>query len=395
MSILETKTNQNSQSNLNESSIKLAQNKQKFNLFNISLLAVILFFLWIFNKNYITSLLLGFIFATITYPFFLHIENLIKLFLLKENRSLAAILNICIFCFGIFFVLNIFWTQLKLESTGFVSGISDFIINLPKNQSFLKTFNLSQKEAQNLVYLLNEYLDNWQSQLNSRSDLLKQLFSAENISKTIQFGQTTMAGFFEFIVQFIIFCLAWFYGLTTGKNWEKSIFTLLPLDKKEKRLIEKNLVLGVRNVMYANLMAGLIHAFVCFLVMLVFGIPNKFIITIFAFLIGFLPLTPSEIAYAPVIFLTFRQNSFFGILLIPLAEMIILWVNFVLIPKTISKGEEGNSLLILTSILSGISIFGIMGFIIGPVIMIFVQTLYKILLKRLLETKAKDLDLIS
>jgi predicted PurR-regulated permease PerM len=42
--------------------------------------------------------------------------------------------------------------------------------------------------------------------------------------------------------------------------------------------------------------------------------------------------------------------------------------------------------LILLSIFSGISFFGIMGFLIGPVIMIFAISLYKILAKRLKES---------
>ena len=119
-----------------------------------------------------------------------------------------------------------------------------------------------------------------------------------------------------------------------------------------------------------------------FVVMLIFGVPNIFILSVIIFLIGVLPLSPSELAYALPFLIILPTNPAAAIAFGIFGELVILFVNYVLMPKIINSGQEGNPLLIITSIISGISIFGIMGFVIGPMIMIFVQTLFSILVQR-------------
>ena len=107
-------------------------------------------------------------------------------------------------------------------------------------------------------------------------------------------------------------------------------------------------------------------------------------------MIGVLPLSPSEFAYAIPILIIAQSNPLLALVLAILAELIVLFTNYVFLPRVIISGSEGNPLLILTSVMSGIAIFGVMGFIIGPVLMILVQTLYQILTKR--EAKISNLN---
>jgi predicted PurR-regulated permease PerM len=177
--------------------------------------------------------------------------------------------------------------------------------------------------------------------------------------------------------------LSWFNCLINGKKWLSNIFHLLPFNETEIEQIKTDFRDGVRNVIYANLLSGFIHATACFIFMWIFGVENMFILSIFIFLIGVLPLSPSELGYLIPIGFVFASNPLAALIFAIIGEGIILWTNYALIPKIIASGEEGNSLLILTSILTGISIFGIMGFIIGPLIIIFIQTLYRIVIRRI------------
>ena len=165
------------------------------------------------------------------------------------------------------------------------------------------------------------------------------------------------------------------------------MFEITPLVDSEIKEIKQDLTVGIRNVIYASLLSGAIHTVVVVLVMLFFGLPNVTIVAIAVFLIGLLPLSPSELGYAIPIILLFQVNPLAAIIFIPIAELIILYTNYVLLPRVIAGGESGNPLLILTSIFTGLVIFGIMGFIIAPVLMILIQTLYKILVSRIREEK--------
>ncbi|NJL97105.1 AI-2E family transporter [Candidatus Gracilibacteria bacterium] len=175
--------------------------------------------------------------------------------------------------------------------------------------------------------------------------------------------------------------LTWHSGNINGSKWLKEFFELTPLSTSEQTKIKNEVQNGVKNIIYANLMSGVIHALVVFLMMILFGVNNIFLLTILTLFIGILPISPSEFGYIIPLAIIFNSNPLIAVLLAIFAELVILFVNYVITPKIIASSQEINQTLILTSILSGIGIFGIMGFIIGPLIMLLIQTLFEILKK--------------
>lgn len=349
----------------------------------ISVLAFILFFLWLFNRDYITPIALGFIMATLTYPIYVMVHS--KAFGGgSKSRGISSLLTIFGLCIIIGFILNIITREIIKEIPKFADDVLTFARTLPENQSvtnLLANVGIGRETIQTIVSNFNEQVTS-----------IARLFGAERgnggvvneqeLNRVLSFSRQFFNIVFNQLVYLVIFILAWLNGLLFGRNWVHNLLSLIPLSNNEKKSIAINLKEGIRNVIYANLLSGLVHASFCFVLMFLFGIPNLFIITLIIFLIGILPLSPSELGYAIPFLLIFPINPPLILLLIPIAEIIILWVNNVLIPRIIASGQEGNPLLILTSILSGITLFGLMGFIIGPVIMIFIQTLYRIFVSR-------------
>ncbi|GAB4147978.1 MAG: hypothetical protein OHK0017_10290 [Patescibacteria group bacterium] len=357
----------------------------------VGLLGVIAYVLWLFNSFYLTPLIMGVISAVLSSPIHKFIKHRLSFKSFSMPGNIAAILTIILVSVVVFFTLNRFTAEILKEAPDFISDISEYATNLSTNQNVI--------ESVNKLGIDKAVLEDGSTALNKELKRLLQIFgkpvgasndrymiSKEDVQGAIRQGQQQFSRVFDYLVAIVIFILAWFYGLTEGKNWMKSIFALLPFTEKEEEAIKRDLKSGVQNVVYANLVSGVIHALLCFILMIIFGVPNAFILTVIIFLIGVLPLSPSEIAYAIPLSLMAIQgtNLFLVIVLAALAEIVILFVNYILIPKIISSGASGgNALLILTSILSGISIFGILGFIIGPIIMIFIQTLFMILVERL------------
>jgi predicted PurR-regulated permease PerM len=361
------------------------------------IILAILWIIWLFNSAYLTPLLLGLITTVLTYPIYKFFQNKLKYKQFKLPSPICAILTIVSVSFVIFFILNRFVVEIIREAPDFISKISLFLSNLVEDPSFLKFLNdnrIAPEAVKTLVQNVNTGLKGLLSVFGREVTTQDQLLTLnkENISAALSFGSQSAKNLAGYLISTVIFVLAWLNGLVQGHRWINGIFALLPFDDKEETQIRKDLTLGVQNVVYANLLSGFVHAMVCFTLMLWFGIPNIFILTVLIFFIGVLPLSPSEIGYAIPLSLIAAQtgNYILIVILALLSEIIILWVNYVLVPKMISSQQEGNDLLILTSILSSITIFGLMGFVIGPVIMILVQTLYRILIQRLeVEHQAK------
>ncbi len=377
----------------------LKNNAQPWPIYiKVAILAIVVGTLWIFNSAYVTPLLLGMIFAVLTAPIYRFIigdYGFKKLnFAVTVPKPLGAILTIVSICVVLGFILNRFVFEVVNEAPIFISQISGFFTSLTTDQQFLsllEQYRIDPEAVNAAVKTINSGLKSLLSILGRDVRTENQLMALdkESVDAALRFGGSSVKNLANYLIATVIFVLAWFNSLIHGKNWIAGIFALLPFDSSEETQIRQDIKDGVQNVIYANLLSGFVHAAVCFVLMLLFGIPNLFILTVIIFFIGVLPLSPSELSYAIALSLIAMKTGNLPLIVLfaIISELIVLWVNYVLVPKIISSKNEGNDLLILTSILSGITIFGLMGFIIGPIIMIVVQTLYSILNKRLAAEK--------
>ncbi len=364
-----------------------------YNLTSLVLGGVILYFLWLFNKDYLTSLSLGLIVAVLTYPIYNNFRILSKPYLNKSSAGAAGIITMILLSTVFILSLNLFWSGFRKELPKFQQGIESFVTDIPNNEQFKNFLGLDDRAAIDLSIDLNQEISNAQSTFNDRAGIFRSVFDSNNLGRTIQIGQQTATQVGSLLIATILFYLSWFFFMVHGKKWLSNIYSVVPLDDKEESIISHEFQHGVRNVAYASLISASIHAVVTAILLVVFGIENKFIILTFVILIGLLPLSPAEIGYAIPVTLIFTKNPVAALILIPILEALVLWVNYVLIPKVIASSDDGNPLLIVTSILSGVAIFGVMGFVIGPVLMVLIQSLYQILHRRITHPVAVNIEL--
>jgi predicted PurR-regulated permease PerM len=365
------------------------------NPLKIGILGIILYVIWVFNRSFTTPLLLGLIFATLTYPIYdFYLKKVFNFLGDRKSIAISAITTILAVLAVITILINVVATQLIREVPDFAQASVTFAQSLPNNTELVNTlsgFGFSQDYVKDMLKNIEMQVEGIGKNVSSDSSPASDFLNQANINNAFNFSRQTLNVLFNQLVYLSIFILSWFQCLMNGKNWLEHIFKLLPFNDKEVLNITNDFRDGVRNVIYANLLSGFIHALTCFIFMWIFGIPNMFLLSILIFFIGVLPLSPSELGYLIPILLVFPSNPLAALIFACIGEAIILWVNYILIPKIIASGEEGNPLLILTSILSGISIFGLMGFIIGPLIIICIQTLYRILMKRIDDEEIKML----
>ena len=330
---------------------------------------IIISIVTLFNFEFRTSIISGLIFGVLSYPLY-------KLFQKKLSTSISATLTVILISFTLIFFSNILAQQISKE-----------IQNLVTNQDWLsnvKKFGISEEIIQYYSNYIKTRLDEY----------TKLVATSDNLNKLIIILQQFVGNLFSQIIYLVVFLIAWFNSLINGQRWIEIVFKILPFTQSEENLIRKDLSIGMRNVIYANLTSGLLNALGVLVIMLIFKLPTAFFITIVAFIIGFLPISPSEIAYlTPLLILGYTTQNWFLVLIVALiCEAFILWQNYVLLPKIVLSGTKGNPLFLITGVIAGINFFGIMGFIIGPVIVIFCSTMIDILLERIEKIDLNKLD---
>jgi len=185
-------------------------------------------------------------------------------------------------------------------------------------------------------------------------------FVSSNIAQI--FSATFSTLFSLFLVLMIIF-----YFLKDGARWKKALIMLSPLAEDKDEQIMSRLSMAVNGVMKGYILIALLQGLLIGIGLTVFGVPHPALWGVLAFVTALIPMVstfPVSIPSIVFLFVTGHTPQAVG-LLIWVILMVAIIDNF-LSPMFISKRIDIPSLLILFSVLGGISLFGPVGILIGP-----------------------------
>lgn len=158
------------------------------------------------------------------------------------------------------------------------------------------------------------------------------------------------------------------------RDKDKMIFylkSLSPFSKEiEKKLFDSSKAI-TNSVIYGQVVIGIIQGIITGLGFFIFRVPNALLLTLLACLAGIFPIIGTTIVWAPVaiyLFVIGKTGAAIGVFIFGLIASTI--DNF-LRPIIVSKRAKMNSLLILLGMIGGLFLFGVLGFILGPLILAY------------------------
>jgi len=309
---------------------------------------------WQVMAPFATALALSVIIVTICYPMY---EWILRRSY-KNNTSIAAFLTTLIVVFIIILPL-VFMTSLFAREL----------------VSFYQTLNVGQeltieKYTQTLEQAVQVYAPGFQLNLT------------ENIRQAAEWLVGNIGAIFAGTVStlFIIFIslIGSFYFFKDGREFIKIAIKISPLPDHDDQIIISRLARAVRSVTTGVVLVSLIQGVLAAVGFAIFGIPHAALWGAICAILAMLPGVGTSTVMIPgIIFLFITSSTFSAVgLLIWTVLMIVLVDNF-LGPHLMSRGNNLHPFIILTSVLGGVSAFGPIGFIVGPVIV----TLFVVLLE--------------
>ncbi len=314
-------------------------------------IAVLTFFIY---KPFIYVLFLAVVVATIFQPIY---KKALKIS--KNKASLASLLSTLFVLLIVIIPVSLIATQILRESTSLYSYILEgnaTIFSEGAHQSISKLKN-SLPILQNLDLDLNKYAEQF---LNWLLPYWGSLFS--NLIKI-----TT--GTF-------IFLIALYYMFKDGEKLKLAIREMSPLKDSYDNTIFKKMENAINSIIKGSLIIAIIQGFVTSIGFLIFVVPSAFLWGTIASITALIPSVGTSLVVVPAIIYLFFSGS-----LLP-AIGLAIWGFFAvglidnfLGPKLVERGIKTHPFLILLSVLGGLSLFGPIGFIIGPVVLSLLFTL--------------------
>ena len=183
---------------------------------------------------------------------------------------------------------------------------------------------------------------------------------------------TTISAFFSFLLMLLII----FYFLKDGERWKKAIVVLSPLSDKDDEKIIGRLAVAVNSVVLGNMLIALIQGVLMGAGLWFFNIPNPAVWGLVAAVASLIPTVGTAFVSVPAILFLFFTGA------IPSAIGLLVWsvvvvgmIDNFLGPLLISNRTNISPLLILFSVLGGISLLGPVGVLVGPLAISLLYTL--------------------
>ena len=176
----------------------------------------------------------------------------------------------------------------------------------------------------------------------------------------------------RFTVLFLLMLYLLFFFLRDGKNLIELIIRILPIgDDAERHLLSKFAEVS-RATVKGTLVVGIIQGTLGGIMFALLGIESAVFWGVVMIGLSILPAVGSAIVWGPAAIIFLANGEIMkGIILLAVGALIIGMIDNVLRPILVGRDTKMPDYLILLSTLGGLGLFGLSGFVIGPVIAAF------------------------
>lgn len=330
----------------------------------VLLAIVMLAFLWMV-RFFATPVILAAVFTVLAYPIQ---QGLVRFF--RGRRGLAAVFSLVLLITGVLIPAYITANLLVQEVLGLYQTA------LPEIDAFGERANAWAQDWSQRLEAMPIPLElpapsfegfDWQGAATTGGNLLANL-----INRTSRGGAQLLASLF-----IILFTM--FYFFRDGEAIVARLRYLSPLDEYYEELLIGRLISISRATLRGSLILGIIQGGIGAVSLAIAGVQAPFLWGVTMVIFSVIPILGTWIVMYPFAIVFLLQGKIFtGLFLIVMTMGVISTVDNVLRPRLVGRGAGMHDLLVFFATLGGIATYGVMGFIVGPIIAAFFVALLDI-----------------
>lgn len=302
-----------------------------------ALLALLIFLSYKILQPFFIILITAFVLAYLTRPLFVKLNK-------KLPKGLSTLISLILVLLIILIPISFVTVNIINEAKTHITPENiDSLTNLAiKNQEFL---------SENLGIDFSEFVQ--------QTSLFIAGFITDSLSKIPSFL------FLLFILSFSYFYFLYDWDNTV--NWLKSV---MPFKNKKEKFDEISET--ARNIVRGSLVLALIEAAIGFVGFYLLDINLAFVLSFLLFFLAFIPSIGPGLIWVPlaIYFALIGDYVSLGGILV-LGIILSYGIDTIFRSKWIGEKAKMHPLIMLLGILGGISVFGVFGFIIGPLVLLY------------------------
>jgi predicted PurR-regulated permease PerM len=279
---------------------------------------------------------------------------------LARRRTLGALATVLVVVLLVLLPLALLAVSLLREATVVVERIQSGELNF--GRFFQQVFAALPAWVTELLdrfglTTFGEVLERFSSGLLQGSQFLA--------ARAISIGQNT----FEFIINLFLMLYLLFFLLRDGEAVVARLRAALPLQQAQQQALFSKFAIVIRATVKGSIVVAIVQGTLGGVIFWILGIHAPVLWGVLMAFLSLLPAVGAAVVWLPVaVYLLATGNLWDGLVLIGFGAFVIGLVDNVLRPILVGGDTKMPDYIVLISTLGGIAVFGLNGFVIGPVI---------------------------
>ena len=330
----------------------------------------VLYLFYLVIHPFLTDLFVATVIAMVFYPLY---KKFLRLF--KGWKILSALLTIIIIILAFLIPISLLSGVITGQSLELYQQISKGL----QDGTIKKAIDLK------LVYF-NLFFDRWQINIQT---LRLEEYAGKFLTSFSEFIYTEMTalarGVAGILFDVIIVLFISFFLLIDGEKFLHEIKVFSPLEVTHHDRIILQLEKTVKATLKGSIIVALTQGLLGGIGFWIFNIPSAAFWGVCMVFSSVIPLVGTSIIWIPAaLYLAFTSSFWMALGLALWGTLIISGADNVLRPLLLKGAANLHPLLTFLSVLGGLLYFGFLGFILGPVVLSFLMTLFDIYKKEFL-----------
>lgn len=277
---------------------------------------------------------------------------------LKHRANLTALLTLLISLIIVILPVIVITMSVVSQGISLYEQLDAGNINLEK---IVTEISSRFPFLEDLLLRFNIQLDDLQENVTAAA-LASGKFLAE---RSLNIGQNA----FQFILNFGVMIYLTYFMLRDGHRILDLLMQALPLGDDRERLLFGKFVEVTRATVKGNIVIAIIQGALGGLIFWFLDIPAPVLWGVVMAIVSLIPAVGAALIWAPVAIYLFAAGDYIdGIILTAVGTLVIGLVDNILRPILVGRDTKLPDYIVLLSTLGGIALFGINGFVMGPLV---------------------------
>ncbi len=279
---------------------------------------------------------------------------------MRMRQNLAAVTMVLLCVVMVILPLTLLTTSLVAEGTAVFQDIRSRQLDF--GAYFQQVINILPGW---MVAMLERFGLNDLSMLEAKIGASFAQGSQMMLARAFNIGQNT----FDFIISIAIMLYLLFFLLRDGIHLSEKIKQALPISQEHQRHLFSKFTTVIRATVKGNIVVAATQGALGGIMFWILGIQGPMLWGVVMAFLSLLPAVGAALIWAPVaIYFLVTGAIWQGVVLIAFGVLVIGLVDNVLRPILVGKDTQMPDYVVLISTLGGLALFGLTGFVIGPVI---------------------------